>query len=253
MNIENITLLTAVDANYIEKLEYACATWFKFKPEIAQMPRIVVYDNSNHDSSYTERLLKLEEQYEFRLVPWNWGHQRSQRERMLTALVFTAASEVKTPWYMKIDADTIATKKVDKWFYDDWFTPVQGVTPSFVSNPWGYTKPARLLGVLDRWGDTVEALQEHPKLEIGNEKEPRAYHSRIISWLFFGNTEWTKQVVSYLPYDLLPVPSQDTFLWYCAARAKHPYVVRKMKKFGWEHMGRAKTDKIVSKCRELLA
>jgi hypothetical protein len=258
---EDITLLTAIDAGYIDKLLATYETWTHFHPEVTRMPMIVLHDAEQlvpHGPRMRRlaRMAARAKQADFRYVAWD-GEYETQREKMLTGLTFAPELQVQTPWYLKIDADTVATKRCE-WIQDEWFEPIKyhdtlSLPPAFVTNPWHYTKPAEFLDRLDDWGDDVWAMGDSDRLNIAHEPGARrAYHSRIISWLFFGNTEWTKLITGLLEDRRLPVPSQDTFLWYCAARGGRRYRTLKMRKYGWGHMGRRKNHEIAEKCRNLI-
>lgn len=254
MNPRDITIVTGIDIGYIDKLLATYETWKHFKPEVLKMPMRVVYDTATLalDGRRMRRLAKAaRRQADFQFVPWE-GEYPSQREKMLTALTFAPTTDVPTPWYLKIDADTVATRTA-KWIDDAWFEEKDGETPAFVTNPWNYTKPASFITRLQDWGDQQPGLKDHPRLQIEySPDDRRAYHKRIISWLFFGNVAWTREVVGTLPTRNLPVPSQDTFLWYCAARTDRRYVTHKMRRCGWGHMGRTSTSAIADECRSLI-
>jgi hypothetical protein len=59
-------------------------------------------------------------------------------------------------------------------------------------------------------------------------------HRRIISWVAFMHTQWTRDVARYIA-DRLPCPSQDTYHWYCAARANRVVRCIRFKAMGWSH------------------
>jgi hypothetical protein len=254
LNRKDITVVVAIDREYLLKLLETYKTWVYFKPDVCNMPMRIVYDAAKlktTDYMMKKLSLCLSKQSDVQFIPWE-GDYPSQREKMLTSLVFAPADCVQTPWYLKIDADTAANASRE-WIYDEWF---EG-SPAFVSNPWGYTKPAEYISMLDDWGDTVPSLQHRPRLNVPIlPNAERAYHSRIISWLYFGNTQWTKSTVAELrslsPVQRLPVPSQDTTLWYCAERKGDLYRRVRMKRYGWTHFGRKGISNVSRKVSELL-
>ncbi len=286
MKLTDITVLVAVDADYLDKFMAVYRTWLRFKPEINQMPMVIMVDDAlvgPRDPNATAEdvighaletpigrsLLSIQMARAIRgsleagnasrfppidVVPWAMPEAETQREKMLTSLVWGAAEHVKTPWYLKIDADAVATRSCE-WIKDSWFLPDRtGREPVFITNSWGYTKPATFLDSLDEWAETVPELASGRKLpRTLSDDKTRAYHKRIISWLFFGNTAWTKEVVALLKTKKLPVPSQDTFLHYCAYRMEKHCVTDRMKKLGWDHLGRRRLSRIVSECERLMA
>jgi hypothetical protein len=263
----DVTIVVAADAQYIQKLYWTYQTWVKFKPEITEMSMVVILDGSGPNNVYQGKASEDVNRFQSLVenvgrhpavlyCPWKpaGGLYDTQREKMLTSLVMVPGNplHVHTPWYLKIDADTVANAP-GPWYADDWFECSHSLPPAFVTSPWGYTKPAAFLDRLEAWGDTVEGLAGKPRLDLPYEKDAkRAYHSRIISWLFFGNTAWTRKVASWMPDQKLPVPSQDTTLWYVAARAGDCYETTQMKRYGWRHMGRKSSAEIADTCKKLL-
>lgn len=232
------TLVAAVDEDYARRFHRAWQTWMHFKPQLRSTQVLLIHDaRFKLKGSELEFLL-----YDLRVrtFPWYVDPAVPKRPQMLEALVKVPAREVKTPWYLKLDADTLATE-FGEIASPDWFSPDQaGRLPAFISHPWGYTKPSNAIDILDNWGDTVDELRHHPRLDIPfDPAEPRVRHPRIISWCFFGNTEWTKTVAAYSPASL-PVQSQDTFLFYCAARRGDHQVRVPMTQWGWRHVTRVR-------------
>ncbi|MBN8627381.1 MAG: hypothetical protein J0M17_18035 [Planctomycetes bacterium] len=160
----------------------------------------------------------------------------SQREKMLSGLVF-AARNIRTPWYLKLDVDVLA-EPCPEWLKEEWFhADRDGRTPRFVASPWSYTKPASWIPALETWGDRVPYFSNYPALGIGqNNSTTRLQHRRIISYCFFGDTAWTVKMASLCGGERLPVPSHDTFLWYCAARRRDHFRAVRMSAVGWRHL-----------------
>jgi len=246
--LKNLTLITAVDERHAPRLQQTWQTWMALKPELRDVPAIVI-----HDARFEPRgsvLEALQEHPRLRFVPWEMPQAETQRERMLTALVQVAARKVRTAWYLKLDSDVVATRP-GPWLDDSWFDvdPETG-PPAFVSSPWGYTKPADAIRRLDDWGDRVPGLKDRPRLDLPFDPQSGLVrHPRIISWCFFGNTQWTREVAAYAP-GRLPVPSHDTYLHYCAARRGDPFVRVTMKQFGWEHVSGFR--RLKRRCRDVL-
>lgn len=241
------TTIVAVDQAHLVELRLVWPTWRTNRPEILENPLLIVCDASNSEVEWQKKLRFVDHPNK-RLVLWDMpGIQ--QREKMLSSLVFVAAREVKTPWYLKLDTDTVATIS-GPWIRPEWFLPdEQGRVPAFVSHPWGYTKPANALELLDDWADGIPQLSHYPRLNIRGPFGATAVRSkRIISWCFFGRTNWTAEVASYAT-DRLPIPSQDTFLWYCAAR-RGDHFRRVGMKNCWRHVGRR--SRLIRACRDAL-
>ncbi|MCX6854904.1 MAG: class I SAM-dependent methyltransferase [Verrucomicrobia bacterium] len=244
MKLADITLVLGVDAKHLKELRLVWPNWMQYKPELRVMPCVVFYDEEQvqpHEMTF------LRDHPALRLVPWSLPNARTQREKMLTGFIQVPAREVQTPWYLKIDTDVVATEKHD-WIKDEWFEPNEkGELPVFISSPWGYSSPRYVMDVLDDWADGVPMLASKPRLNLPySSKSSKIKHERIISWLFFARTDWTREMAAVSAKDgRLPVPSQDTFLFYCAERLGNLYRRIQMTDFGWRHLR-------ISKIRHML-
>lgn len=244
--LHDLTLLVAVDEEHLKELQLTWKTWAAFKPEVAKCPFVLI-----HDSSFDPKLIQLDPTPEnLSLIPWEMPGAEDQREKMLNSFVRIAAEKVQTTWYLKLDTDVVAVDD-SEWLEPEWFAAdEENRVPVFVSSPWGYTKPADAIDRLDDWGDSISGLKEHPRLELApGEKPDRVNHPRIISWCFFGNTAWTKEVASWTN-GRLPVASHDTFLFYCAERRGDPYCRHRMSRCGWEHISHYR--RLKAKCQEVM-
>lgn len=236
MNLNDITVVMAIDARHLEELQYTWPTWMKFKPEMSALKKIVIYDKNQ----LTFDKFTIFDGHDIRFIPWDMPGVE-QREKMLTSLVKIPATEVTTKWYLKIDVDTIATAP-GPWIKDEWFA----TNPVYIAQGWGFSKPADVLKRLDDWGDTVPEISKFPRLNIPYDpKMSRVFSKRITSWCFFGRTDWTRKIWN-LCNGKLPVPSQDTLMYHCAARLGEHTVRTNMRDLGWGHF-RLKTLKEMSK------
>lgn len=244
MNFGEITLLLGLDWRHLQELRWTWPTWVRFKPELLQMPAVVFYDAEQIDPA---RVTFLKEHPNVRWIPWQLVSARDQREKMITGFVHVPCEHVETQWYLKLDTDAVATGS-GPWIKDEWFDADQrGRVPVIISSRWGYTKPRYLLDLLDDWGDRIPRLARFPRLDIPYSSESKSvHHRRIISWIFFARTDWTRQVVSWLSADMrLPHPSQDTFLFYCAKRSRKRIIRERMGKFNWCHTSFSRIKTIV--------
>jgi len=236
--LSDLTLVAAFDAVYLKKLRCTWPTWMRFRPELLDVPVLLIYDGALDLTSLDLRFLEKHHNIEF--VPWHMPGAASQREKMLTALVRIPATCVHTSWYLKLDADTYATQRSD-WIDDAWFRPFDNSAAiAYVASPWGYTKPAGAIQILDDWADRVDGIRHCARLNLPvTPGSDLVRHSRMASWVFFGNTAWTRRITSLAP-ERLPIPSQDTYLSYCAARLASPVRHVRMKDFGWAHCSRSR-------------
>lgn len=140
----DFTTVVAVDDGHLRQLKLVWPTWRKHRPQIMEHPLLLICDAAVARRIWRDRLAFLDHpdlQIETCDMPdAERNDDVTQREKMLSGLVFGAAQHVKTPWYLKLDTDTVALKPGD-WLQDSWFgTNDAGQLPVFVSNPWGYTK-----------------------------------------------------------------------------------------------------------------
>ncbi len=240
------TLVVAVDRRHLDQLSQTFRTWAKYKPSILQHPLVVVYDRIQVTAG---EVLKMIPHEDITCCPWapngveypvgidKWTNQ--QRYKMLAGIVYGAAYCVKTPYWLKLDTDVVATKQ-DDWIDPLWFND----NPAIVAHPWGFTRPADQMIQLDQWvADNLDLLKDfHPTkpLNLAPEKDwQRVRHKRIISWCGFFSTDFTHKCADYAETTcgrgLLPVPSQDGFMWYTATRLGLPVIRTQMKDRGFEH------------------
>lgn len=229
------TTVVGCDARYCKQFAMVWPTWRRYKPEILASPLLVVCDAAAGGQSWWRRRLDWLDHPDWRVVLWDWpGRQAgrsdavSQRERMLSAFVYAPCEHVQTRYWLKLDTDAVATAP-GAWFDREWFAG----SPALVSSPWPYTKPGVWIDRLEEWGDG------HPQLgafaSLGLRSPPGAAtfrHARIASWLCFVRSDFGRLAASYAP-KRLPVPSQDTYHWYVAARRGERITRRRMKDYGW--------------------
>lgn len=241
----NFTTCVAIDDEHCKELELSYPTWVKHKREILRNPLLLICDGDQHDqhqwiirTSFIEQRLKI--------VLAHIDGCASQREKMLTALVHLPHLHVETDWYLKLDTDAVALDN-SKWIHDNWFDN----HTKFIASPWSYTKPANALDTLDEWANCHAAFWNTKPMNVPHVKNARRVCcSRIISWLMFVKTSFSARCSRLADNrKRLPVPSQDTFLWYVAQRMELPYVTTRFKKLGWNHCNR---KKLANACRTSL-
>lgn len=229
--VPEFTSVVAVDSDHLEELRIAWPTWRAFRPEIVASPIHFYCDLEAGDTRHWAKQLAFVDHPSRRVYGWYQDGAETQREKMLSSLVYGPPKTVETPWFLKIDTDTIAYPCAD-WLLSWWFDE----NPAFVSSPWGYTVPADALQRLDDWADGVDGLKEFPRLNIPfNPLWRMVRHSRVISWLYFGRTDWHREIVKLLG-PRLPVPSQDTVCHYIAERRRNFYRRVKFSRHGWRHV-----------------
>jgi hypothetical protein len=232
--MEKFTIVVAIDEEHARQFELSWPTWRAHRPQMANWPLLLLCDGVRPAAYWQERL-KFADHPKRLLVAWNQPGV-SQREKMLTGLTLGALPHITTPWFVKLDTDVIAFPN-DAWPRERWLTANErGELPAFIASPWGYTKPGAWLARLDDWAQTVPELKRRPPLPVKAAVEAEIVaHPRVISWCFIGNTAWCRRFASYCG-DRLPVPSHDTYLWYCAERQRVFYRKIRMGRHGWKHL-----------------
>lgn len=235
----SFTTIVGLDEEHLEEFRFTWPTWVAHRPELGQRPIIFICDGSWEEARWD---MELEFVTHRRKSIALWDQDGvDQREKMLTALALLPPQIVTTPWYLKLDADAVV-KSPGRWPRRKWFRPdEQGRRPVLVAPRWGYTTPANAIERLDEWADNIPGLREHERL--GLKAEPgaeRIVHPRITSWCCFVQTEWAGEIAATTD-GRLPVPSQDTFHWYCAARRREFYRAIRPHGTGWKHCGRKRS------------
>lgn len=210
---EDVTIVTACDPKYIEHLKVTLPNWIKHKH--VDKFEMIVYVNGFRRYRRNSDLDFLRAHKNIRIIPWDMPEAEDQRERMLSAFVLGAAKDVKTPYWVKIDADAYAS--------DD--SPL--LKPEMKDNViaghrWGYSF-AKHVKPLMAWANEQPAFKDTPKDIFDETKvEGRKYwHPRVASFVQFHKSDFVRMAAE-IAGARLPVPSHDTYLWYVANRLGLP-------------------------------
>jgi hypothetical protein len=275
-----VTVVVGIDAKTIQQLAISCETWRLHRPEMWSMPWVLFWDWTKPYGISREELEKIERQLavpNLRTVQWPSSGSapkhayESQRECMLSGHVWVPGTYVETDWSLKLDTDVLALRKSD-WLQPAWFEdccdPAGGecdanCEPRYIAPGWNYTKGVNYLGRLEEWGDAVNFGPHgiHPRLGIPfDPTHLRVPHKRMCSWVSFYNVSWLRWLCRELGRTVgngrLPVPSQDTTVWYAAERERNgppddlvPGCYRhvNMKKLGWGNFSKLGTLTEVAK------
>lgn len=197
------TVVTACDPTYIKCLELTLPTWIKYK-NILDFP-MIVYINGFEESD--GRLDFLKKHKNINIIPWEMNNVYFHREKMLSCFVFGPAKDVNTKYWLKIDADAYAIN--NRLLLNE-----DMKNYSIVGHRWGYTKPYKWLNDLNIWSQNKN-LNFQYQIDTSKIIKNRYYHHRTNSFVQLHSTEFTKQAAE-LAGEKLPIPSQDTYLWYIA-------------------------------------
>jgi len=227
-----VTFVTSCDAKYLPKLQRNAHNW-KQRMNIMSYPVLVFID----DSVKKKQIKEIFPGDNVKIVKWDFPIAgNNQREKMLSGFIYVTAKHVKTPYWVKIDADVeLQQRRDDRYcpvFFEDWFKY------DLVGHKWGYTRvkgdpdqTRHWLNVLDDWW--IEKNPDAsplfpPDLPVGE----RVGHPRIASFYCMQSTKFTKEVAA-LCGGRLPVPSHDTLMWYVAEQTKRPILRTRMKQLGF--------------------
>jgi len=208
--IDDVTIVTACDEKYIDFLRLTFPNWRKYK-NIDNYPVIVFV----HGIPLGDSRLDFLDLPNVTIIPWAFPDVDTHREEMLSAFVFGAAENVKTDYWLKLDADSYATN--DKPLYADSMKKY-----AYCGHRWSYSRPDHING-LDAWakGHWKRKLKNAgPMIEEGRIDGRRFYHNvkRTISFIQLHKLKFTKFCVSLLRERKLPVPTQDTFMFFVCNR-----------------------------------
>lgn len=248
------TLVLGVDRNHIEHFKLVWPTWCRHKISMVNHPLVIFYDRQMDFRELDPVIQMVDAHPDLMVRPWpddgvefvgdtnsRWHHP--QRVKMLSGFVHIPARTVRTDYWLKLDLDVIATD-LDNWVNPRWFDN----QPAIVGHPWGYTKPADQMLLLDQWVERHRSrilpsfVQNGPLNLSPKPGSTLVSHDRIISWCAFFNTDFTIAAAQAAEMTCgpcrLPVPSQDGYLWYMAKRGGYGIRRIRMKELGWSHQSR---------------
>ena len=227
--LKDVTVVTAVNRAYLSKLKKNYPKW-KATDGLREYPLICFVHGIPLDSPELDFMRDWAT-----LVEWDYPGATSERERMLAAFVLGAPKEVKTSRWIKLDADMgpggeseLGVYKLS-WPREAWKKVAFGhrcaYTKSKAPRP-GADK--HFLNILDEWWESFN--DEGPIFPPGLARDKLHKHDRFSSWISMYDTRFTRELEGLCKYHGWPVPSQDTFVWYCAERLNAGWGKTNMKK-----------------------
>lgn len=241
--VPDYTLVTGTDRNHIEQLCLVWDTWKYHKPSLLQHPMILFVDRDDRDVITLRLVSQVIDHPNLSMYYWppregiTYPHIKydkdskdkfgqSQRYKMMAGFVHIPATYVDTPYWLKLDSDVVATGK-DNWINPKWFDN----DPDIVGHRWGFTKPASFPEILDDWYANNWCSEGSLDLPLDSPDSERISHPRISSWCSFFSRRFTRLASFTAEYTcgegMLPVPSQDTYMWYLSKRLfGDDYIVR---------------------------
>ena len=246
------SIVLGIDKKHLEQLRLTFPTWLKHKPMLLEHWLAIFYDDSvdvhdilavvkKHPNVSINIWPPVGVEYPVGTTRWN----DRQRYKMLAGFVHIPPHACTTPYWLKLDTDTVATG-MDDWVDPKWF---EG-DPAIVASGWGYTKPPMQMLDLDEWfsDEGLDEWYNTAPLDLVPEiNSDLVRHKRIISWCGFFNrnfTKWCSDTANECcGVGMLPVPSQDGYMWYMAKRRGLSIRREHMKSRGWAHCGSMRSIK----------
>lgn len=206
----DVTIVTACDQKYVEYLRLTFPNWRKYKG-IDGFPVLVFVNGIPLEDSRLD-FLRLPN---VTLVDWDMPNVTDHREKMLSAFVFGTAEHVKTDYWLKLDSDSFATN--DKPLFSEDMKQF-----AFCGHKWSYSRPDHIKK-LDEWAKSHNKRKlrtASPMMKDGKIEGHRFYHNkrRTISFIQLHKTKFTRFCVRLLNERRLPVPSQDTYMFFVCDR-----------------------------------
>lgn len=221
-NENEVTIVTATDPKYVGHLKLTYPNWVKYK-NITKYP-MILYVNGFKNGCNDSQLDFIRNHPNIKIIEWDFKNTNSQRERMLSAFVFGAARDVTTPYWIKLDADAFFTD------HSELFTK-EMKDYDIYGHKWGYTKPFHWIKELDEWASDKDLFKKTKSLFDEKNVEGRRYnHKRVASYVQCHKSDFVK-LAANIAGDKMPVPSQDTYLWYVAERSGSKWHRHNFKRF----------------------
>lgn len=207
----DLTVVSAADAQYLPQLEKNLTAWLHF-PGLREQAFVIFVNGIKLGDP---RIKNLRCHQNVRFVKWNWpGTNHNQRKRMLSAFVFGVALHVKTPYWMKLDADICPRPESKGFLWPDFRSS------TITAQAWGYTKmkessqqKMHWLNQLDAWWGRTPLFSKQFPTDSGI----KIYHKRFNSFCSIEKTSFTRRLAKRCGSQL-PISSHDTTSWYAATR-----------------------------------
>jgi len=205
----DVTIVSACDNHYVDILRETFSNWRKYK-KIDNYP-IIIYVNGIELSDSRLDFLRLPN---VKMIPWEMKNAENHREEMLSAFVYGPARDVKTEFWMKLDADSYAIN--NKPLIEDFMKKYD----AFIGHKWSYSRPEHIKK-LDEWAKNhwqKKLKMFKPMIEQGKIDGNRFYHKnrRTISFIQLHKTKFSRFCIKLVNGEKLPCPSHDTYYYYVA-------------------------------------
>ena len=229
---KDITIVTAVNRKYADKFIDNYNAW-RETPGLREQNFLIFYhpdciDYIKSHPKWKHPPGKIKTYQRTRMVEWSLPAANGNiREEMLSAFILGTAKEAKTKYWMKLDGDCSPVAPFEWPDYQSYGICAHG---------WGFTKQKgdpdtsrHWLNRLDDWAEPFTGKRIFPKIyDPINEKRVR--HKRFCSFCYIEETRLSKEVASKCN-GRLPIPSQDTTMWYYATVMGEPVLLTNFKQY----------------------
>jgi hypothetical protein len=230
-----MTIVTAVDPKYKERLERNIALWMK-TPGLREQ-QFIVFVNGFEKAADRGFLASYPN---VRVIRWDYPFpEATRREFMLACFVFGPAKYVRTKYWMKLDADCRPVK--------DWWEWPEINDQTVISQNWSVTRMKGDPDVSRHWFHRLDDVFSPTTPYFERQYDPildhRVRHGanrkdklvrRFNSFCQIEKTEFTRRIARCLIDNnkgRMAIPSQDTTTWYCAVLWKEPFTLVNMRRF----------------------
>lgn len=229
----DLSILLAVDKAYVGQLRHAWPTWIKHRPEMFAVPfPVIVLKDASLPDSEIDFIKSSHPCVKVAPIPAIPG--MTQQERMYSAFIHVGPFLADTEFAMKVDCDTVARRHDPLWCSEEIVRMPDGTLADLCASGWRYSKPSHAIDTMDKWGNTVPELKDFPAMNLPFDPKARRVDTpgRIAGYVTISRVDFSRWASTLCRR--LPLPSQDTYLWYCAKRTGRPIKLFKMKRVGWD-------------------
>ena len=218
-DFNDVTVVTSCTPNTIASLLLTFPNWMKYKKIDQYKVLIFLVGFENGDDRLDLLHPIIASHPNVQLIPWAMPNADDLTEELESAFVFGAAKFVQTGYWFKISPDAYAVNDIP-------LITEEMKDYSFCGHKWGYSY-ADHIKQLDEWSKgNFRAKMRHanpmydPDLVNGDKHSHK--NKRTSSFVQMHRTSFTKWCAE-IAGEKLPVPSQDTFMFYVCERFGNHY------------------------------
>lgn len=224
--LEQMTVVFAADSAYLPTLLRNLPSWRESGALAGRLTHFI------HDGSIqADDLERIGADSVSEYTEWRAWDVSTPREVMLNAFALHAPFAVRTPYWIKLDADCRLDPGTRLFESSRWRSY------DLVSHRWGYTKPGSWVHALEAWR---RQLRVGKQFITDAELAAQPASARTFKWPRFQSFAClhrtdASQRLAALCEGRLPVPSHDTFYWFAAEALGLRVKTLNLKKWGIRH------------------